>query len=139
MGLASAITVVSNLGYQKYYRPDLLVPIIQTRSTVPVLIATTHKTHVQTGELMGLAWEFKMRETSVTNNSFPMFLLAHQNNDDKIPVMTLEKNLSQISRPFDLWLVNFHGQVDFKHQNCLADLSSTASVNGYQYQLYRCQ
>ena len=59
MGLLSGITVVSNLGYQKYYRPDLLVPMMQKVSSVPVLIATTHHSLVTTGEMMGIAWEFK--------------------------------------------------------------------------------
>ncbi|MDB9512532.1 glycosyltransferase [Kamptonema animale CS-326] len=62
MGLLSGVTVVSNLGYQKYYKPDLLVSIIREISKVPVLIATTHNTHVQTGEMMGIAWEWEFGE-----------------------------------------------------------------------------
>ncbi|WP_449417598.1 glycosyltransferase family 39 protein [Phormidium nigroviride] len=62
MGLLSSVTVFSNLGYQKYYKPDLLVSIIREVSTVPVLIATTHNTHVQTGEMMGIAWEWEFGE-----------------------------------------------------------------------------
>jgi uncharacterized membrane protein len=78
MGLFSGITVISNLGYQKYYRPDLLVPVIQKASSAPILMATTHNTLVQTGEMMGLAWELK-RATDVQNSRLkPQFLLAHQ-------------------------------------------------------------
>jgi uncharacterized membrane protein len=64
MGLVSALTVVFNLGYQKYYRPDLLVQLIQKVSHDPVLIATTHKTHVQIGEMMGIAREFKLFDSA---------------------------------------------------------------------------
>lgn len=64
MGLVSAFTVVFNLGYQKYYRPDLLVQLIQKVSHDPVLIATTHKTHVQIGEMMGIAREFKLFDSA---------------------------------------------------------------------------
>lgn len=42
MGFIGGITVVSNFGYQKPDRPDLLVPIIQKVCQVPVLIATAH-------------------------------------------------------------------------------------------------
>lgn len=64
MGLLSAFTVVFNLGYQKYYRPDLLVQLIHKVSHDPVLIATTHKTHVQIGEMMGIAREFKLFDSA---------------------------------------------------------------------------
>ena len=50
MGFVSGITVNSNLGYRKYYKPDLLIPIIREVSKVPVLIATTQNTHVEIGE-----------------------------------------------------------------------------------------
>ncbi|NJK68954.1 MAG: glycosyltransferase [Microcoleus sp. SU_5_3] len=59
MGFVSGVTVTSNLGYRKYYKPDLLVPIVRQVSKVPVLIATTQKTHVEIGELMGIGSEWK--------------------------------------------------------------------------------
>jgi len=59
MGCIGGLTVVSNLGYQRLIALISLVPIIQKVSQVPVLIATAHKTHEQTGEIMGLALEFK--------------------------------------------------------------------------------
>ncbi len=68
MSLASAVTVINNLGYQKYYRPDLFVELIQKTSSVPVLIATTQKTHVHIGEMMGVAREFKISQESVVRS-----------------------------------------------------------------------
>ena len=62
MGFFSAVTVICNLGYQKYYRPDLFVQLIQQISPVPVLIATTHKSYIHTGEMMGVARELKLAE-----------------------------------------------------------------------------
>lgn len=59
MGFFSGVTVNSNLGYRKYYKPDLLIPVIRELSKVPVLIATTQKTHVEIGELMGIGWEWQ--------------------------------------------------------------------------------
>ena len=131
MGLLSGLTVVCNLGYQKYYRPDLLVQLIQQTSQSPVLIATTHKTHVQTGELMGIARELKISGSSIT----PQFLLAHQDQPDA-STRVLEQTLSQLPRPLDLWLVNFHAPVEVS--DCVGVPLSLPPVNGYEYRLYRC-
>ena len=133
MGLISGLTVVFNLGYHKYYRPEILVPLIQQVSQPPVLIATTHKTHVQTGEMMGLAREFKLLDSSAT----PLFLLAHQNNDAKTSMAILQQALSQLPRPLDLWLVNFHAP-SLEIKGCIADHRSFPYVDGYGYQLYHC-
>ncbi len=59
LGFLGALTVVYNFGYQKIERADLLVPIIQNTSHNTVLIATAHKTHAQTREMMALGYEFK--------------------------------------------------------------------------------
>ena len=154
MGLLSGITVVSNLGYQKYYRPDLLMPTIQKASSVPVLIATTHNTLVQTGEMMGLAWEFR-RVTDLQKSPLkPQFLLAHQDQDQCVSEAgkgsvqgtachastTLQRTLAQLPRPLDLWLVNFKAPVEPEAPNCFAeDLSQYQTwVNGYSSRLYHC-
>lgn len=145
MGLLSGITVVSNLGYQKYYRPDLLVPVIQHKSLVPVLIATTHNTLVQTGEMMGLAWEFKRTTNSRKSSIQPQFLLAHQEEDqcDRLACRasaTLQRTLGQLPRPLDVWLVNFKAPIEPESPNCFAEDTSQykTSVNGYSSRLYHC-
>jgi Predicted membrane protein len=145
MGLLSGITVVSNLGYQKYYRPDLLLPIIQQASSVPVLIATTHNTLVQTGEMMGLAWEFKRATQLQKSLVNPKFLLAHQAKDQcqgtACPAATtLQRTLAQLPRPLDLWLVNFKAPIQPEPPNCFAEDTSQyqTSVNGYSSRLYHC-
>ena len=88
MGLMSAVTVVTNLGYQKYYRPDQLVSLIQHTSPGPVLIATTQTTAVQIADVMAIGWEFRQsqpashsageRSQQTDLPSSPTFLLAHQ-------------------------------------------------------------
>jgi len=144
MAFLSSITVISNLGYQKYYRPDLLVPIIQQLSPVPVLVATTHNTLVQTGEMMGLAWEFQRLTTSQRLSANPQFLLAHQNQDrcqgTACPASaTLKQVLEQLPRPLDVWLVNFKAPVVVP-SNCVVQKLSVEQlpVDGYGTQLYRC-
>ena len=133
MGLLSGITVVSNLGYQKYYRPDLLAPIIQQNSQAPVLIATTRKTHVQNGEMMGIAWEFKRQ--GLPQN--PQFLLAHLDKNPKTSTIALQKTLATLPRPLDLWLVNFHAPIELN--GCVQNPLSSPAVDGYDYKLYRCE
>ncbi|MBN3926807.1 MAG: phospholipid carrier-dependent glycosyltransferase [Nostoc sp. NMS4] len=136
MGFFSAVTVVCNLGYQKYYRPDLFVQLIQQTSPTPVLIATTHKTYVHTGEMMGVAREIKLRN-SLQN---PLFLLAHQDQDPNASTIALENTLNKLPRPFDLWLVNFHAPLAETVKTCVKpDTQSLPTVDGYEYELYHCQ
>lgn len=135
MGFFSAVTVICNLGYQKYYRPDLFVQLIQQTSPTPVLIATTHKTYVHTGEMMGVAREIKLAN-SLQN---PQFLLAHQNQDPNASTIALENTLKKLPRPFDLWLVNFHAPVAETVKTCVSDTQSLPTVDGYEYELYHCQ
>lgn len=136
MGFFSAVTVVCNLGYQKYYRPDLFVQLIQQTSSVPVLIATTHKTYVHTGEMMGVAREIKLANSPQKS----LFLLAHQDQDPNTSTIALENTLKKLPRPFDLWLVNFHASVAETVKTCvISNTQSLPSVNGYEYELYHCQ
>ncbi|KST63286.1 glycosyltransferase family 39 protein [Mastigocoleus testarum] len=150
VSLISSITVIYNLGYQKYYRPDLFVELIQNTSKLPVLIATTQKTHVQIGEMIGVAREFKIQNTTDKLKDFqffasprpsappsPLFLLAHQDEDPNTSSIVLENTLKHLPRPFDLWLVNFYAptQVD----NCVRVERRLPQINGYNYELYRCE
>lgn len=136
MGFLSSLTVAFNWGYQKYYRPDLLVPIIQTYSENPVLIATIHKTHVQTGEMMGLGWEFNR---IIGDSARPKFLLAHQDRkNSNLPNRILSESLAEMPKPFDLWLVNFQLSDGVTSQSCSANSQNLPFVDGYNYQLYHC-
>ena len=156
MGFFSGVTVNSNLGYRKYYKPDLLIPVIRELSKVPVLIATTQKTHVEIGELMGIGWEWERSSatdfvadvTDVTDvrkkeevKAFdsPLFLLANQRRDGpEIAAGTLDKTLSQLERPLDLWLVNFRAPVNLEAQKCQVESGELPAVDGYEYQVYHC-
>ena len=105
MGFIGGITVVFNFGYQKPDRPDLLVPIIQKVSQVPVLIATAHFTHEQIGEMMGLGLEFKRtyRHLNPAATNPPLFLLAHLEPNSQTSIDVLQKTISQLPKPIDLW------------------------------------
>lgn len=100
MGLVSALTVVFNLGYQKYYRPDLLVQLIHQVSHDPVLIATTHKTHVQIGEMMGIAREFKLFDSAnkITQVSSVQGIRNNLLNTDQLKLVQGELSATQNSK-----------------------------------------
>ncbi len=138
MGLAGGLTVVSNLGFQKSKRADILVPVIIQRSEVPVLIATVHKTHAETRAMMGLAWEFKHRNR-LSPASHPQFLLAHKDDDSQPASEALYRTLEQLPRPLDLWAVNFTAAFEPAAQNCAADSKKLPKVAGYKYRLYHCK
>lgn len=154
VGLLSGIIVINNLGYQKYYRPDLLVPAIQKASSASILIATTHNTLVQTGEMMGLAWEFKRVAQAQKSPLKLTFLLAHQEQEHCISTSvsegiqqpachastTLKHAIAQQQRPLDVWLINFNAPMEPEPPNCFAEDVSQyqTSVNGYSARLYRC-
>ncbi len=130
----SSITVISNLGYQKYYRPDLFVSLLQETSNLPVLIATTHISLVQTGEMMGIAWELKQKSFSQPVN----FLLAHQD-EPKSHVATkiLQQEIQKSPRPFELWTVNFHAPQNLT--NCVRKKQSLPHIDGYEYEVHQCK
>jgi uncharacterized membrane protein len=149
MGLVGGIVVAVNLGYQKADRPELVVAAMinnrkQKSPEVPVLIATVHKTHEQTGEIMGLAWEFKhfyksLNPDAASQKNSLLFLLAHKSrNAAKNPTDTLNKTLKELPKPLDLWLVNFSAEFEAESQNCLADPQGRQKVSGYRYRLYHC-
>jgi uncharacterized membrane protein len=137
MAFLGGITVVWNGGYLQNQRPDILATIIQNQSQVPVLIATTHKHHGQTGRIMGLAWE---KQKFPPSPDWQYFLIGRHpvTKDYNQGIEVLKTQLSQLPQPLDLWLVEFSAQVDFSSQNCFPEHKSRQSAGEYRYQLYHC-
>lgn len=138
LGLCSGLTVATNLAYQKYYRPDILIPLIQANSTRSLVLATTHNTLVQTGEMMGIAWDWQRHYQRIAP---PQYILTHQQQrecqgDGCAATRVLSQQIEKISQPLDLWLINFHAPV--KISNCTAKKVDASWINGYSYKLYRC-
>ncbi|OCR01958.1 hypothetical protein BCD67_05615 [Oscillatoriales cyanobacterium USR001] len=145
MGLLGSLTVVSNFGFQKSKRPDILVPHIvkieESSPKVPVLIAMVRKSHSETRAMMGIAWEFKrLFSSSGTNSQFnyPQFLLAKKDGNSQTATDALHKTLAEMPKPLDLWTINFTASVDEKGQNCVVDSQSQPKIAGYKYKLYHC-
>jgi len=137
MGFFSSLSIAHNLGYRKYYNPTQFLEILQANSKVPSLIVTTQQSLVQTGEMMGLAWELEQNK-AIAKNSKPDFLLIHQTQDNSLETTQKLKAIIQTqNQNIDVWAVNFHATVDLP--NCTINKQSFPGVNGYGYQLYHCQ
>jgi len=137
MGIFSSLSIAHNLGYRKYYNPTQFLEILQANSKVPSLIVTTQQSLVQTGEMMGLAWELE-QNNAITKSSKPDFLLIHQKQENSQETTEKLKAIVQAqNQNIDVWTVNFHAKVDLP--NCSLEQQSFPKINGYGYQLYHCQ
>lgn len=144
LSLVGSVTVVCNLAYQKTHRPDVVVATMRERSTAPSsLVAIDHRTHGQTGRLMGLAWEWQ-RTAETTSLPTPQFLLAHQTSEPKSAILTLRRVLREQPRPLDLWLIDFRHvpqaplKTVLREQACTAEFQRAKTSDGYRYQLFHC-
>jgi uncharacterized membrane protein len=141
MGVVSSAIVASNYGYHKYYRPEQIVPMIQQSAPIPVLIATTHNSLIQVGEMMGLAWEMQHPEWQELAAK-TQFLLARQAQKfcarDCAATQILSTIVARQSHSIDLWLVNFFAPVSLP-ATCDRSKQFTRGVYGYKYQLYHCR
>jgi uncharacterized membrane protein len=137
MGFFSGLTITNNLGYQKYYRPEQFLNLISQKSQNPVLIATTHQSLVQTGEMMSIAW--KIHQSAHQNKQANISFLLIPQSQENSPEAT--QNLTRIAeslpKPMDIWVVNFKAPV--KLPLCNLDSQKSPYINGYGSQLYHCQ
>lgn len=133
MGILSSLTITNNLGYQKYYRPDQFLSILQNQSPTPHLIATTHQSLVQTGEMMSLAWESQKMPKLQNQLSFLLIPQTQENSPQSTEKLT--QIVQQLSKPVSVWAVNFKAPVHLP--DCTLEEISVP-INGYAYQHYRC-
>lgn len=149
VSLVGAMTVLSNTGYLQHHRPDVMATLMQANAdasaitepetTIPALIATTHQHHGQTGRMMGIALDLRDRDSALD----PQYFLAHRDPETKSyggAIAQLSQQLTQIPRPFDLWLLNFRAPFDPEAVlGCPADQDYRGSLGEYRYKLYRCR
>ncbi|WP_156114073.1 hypothetical protein [Myxosarcina sp. GI1] len=131
-------TIITNFAFQKVERPDLVAPVIfeahqQVSYDTPVLIATLHQTHGQTGEMMSIGWQFQKLLDREQIDWQPQFLLAHRETANA----ALERAIVAMPRPFQLWLVNFSEAREIAARKCI-DRDEQYRATGYRYQLYQC-
>lgn len=140
--LLSALTVVSNLGYRKYYDPAKFLTMLRDHAQAPVLVATTHRTFIPVGELMGLAHE--LHRQGLADEYAPQFLLAVADQNpcetECRAIATLENTVQTSPRPFELWLVNPGvNSRDLRLPGCTRqDPNPRPYATGYTYRRFLC-
>ncbi|MFN5514498.1 MAG: hypothetical protein ACK5CA_07070, partial [Cyanobacteriota bacterium] len=135
MGVASAVTVTHNLGYQKYYRPELFLAQVAQVSPPGArpLIVTTRQSLVQTGEMMGLALEARRRFPQL---DLRFALIPQTRPQSPEAAAQLNQLLESQDQSIDLWLVNFHAPADLPQCQPLPNVGP--AVNGYGYRRFAC-
>lgn len=137
VGLLSALTVVTDLGYRKFYHPDRLIPVIQANSRYPAVLAMDtpieDKPTAVGIELLSIGWEIARHFPANTWDVSPRFMLFEDFAKPSFYDLVL-----QYPRPFDLWL--FNRSPDLAAQECspVGSLKLT-KVGSYNYQHYLCQ
>ncbi|NEQ97056.1 MAG: phospholipid carrier-dependent glycosyltransferase [Cyanothece sp. SIO2G6] len=141
MGLCGALTVSTNLGYQKLHRPDQVVQTMLEQSHHPVVMSISHQSHGQTGRLMAVAWEMRRFPDEPVLQA-PQFFLDHQPCDRpgtqncNSPSLSLRQTLDALHESYELWLVNYLGTTDLKQHRC--HYHNTKRFDGYKVQHYTC-
>ncbi|MGB3403016.1 MAG: hypothetical protein WBA77_10015 [Microcoleaceae cyanobacterium] len=135
LGFLGSLTVISNYGYQKSRRSDLLVDYMQNYSENLNVIAMTYNTHAELRALMGLGVDLQRQGSNVAQET--KFLLIQENTN--IPaIATLTNQLNSIQQPLDLWAVNLKIEKEqIESLNCDRD-QDKPKINGYRIRLYHC-
>ncbi len=128
--MLGSLMVLGNWGYQKPYRPDQFVTQLMQQEKVPTLIVTPHKSIVQTGEMIGIAWE--MYQRSLIDPV--QFILVSQIEDSPSITSELKRILAQQNTSFSLWAVNFGELLNIPR----CKRSDKVWVRGYYTEVYRC-
>ncbi|MBF2084258.1 glycosyltransferase family 39 protein [Thermoleptolyngbya sp. C42_A2020_037] len=140
LGLLGSLTVLANLGFQKTHRPDLLAQRIRENTRFPVLVAIAHRTHGQTGRLMGVAWSWRSQFPDAPE---PRFLLAHQESPTAAIAPSILRAVATQPRPLDLWLLNIEIPQrpallrGLAQQNCT--VLDDGTEDGYRLHHLRCE
>ncbi len=142
IAFCGSLTVITNYGYQKPDRADLVVPVVAEAQSlepqIPVVMAIVHKHHEQTGEMMSIAWEWLRKIDPQIPQ--PQVLMLHKKPDIQEQAITekFAQQLDTFPRPLNVWVVNFSAPTGLEGQNCQADLAYKRKVAGYRFRLYHC-
>jgi uncharacterized membrane protein len=132
IGIISSLFIATDLSFPKYYRPELLVPMINQSAPNLTLITTTRHNITNVGEILGIATEMG-RSSPKSQISNTKFLFVKP---DQTPT-TLQEEIQNLPKPFDLWLINYSSSPSIPN-TCSKDQKFTLAVYGYDYKLYHC-
>ena len=152
-GLISALMIINNLAFPKYYAPDRFIPYIQTHSTHPIVLASTEKVFEQPtvigAKFLSLAWEidrhFSPDRASSGWQVAPQFFTLKQGYGTDQPVtQRFTRLVNQLSMPADVWVIR--SEIDEndpliieKPEICqLAPETPQGNKGGYLYIHFQC-
>ena len=157
-GFVGATATMFDLTYLQHHRPDHMADVIADRAELPVVLATRHKHHGQTGRLIGVAWELgRLTDRGQTSLNFDnpntadvRYLLARYADHNKIdtsppptsPTPTSGETLRQIvlarSTTIEVWPLNFRATIDWDGTGCEVDRRDRPDVREYDYRRFIC-
>jgi uncharacterized membrane protein len=142
----SALFVVTNLAFPKFYAPDRFVPFMQTHSEFPIVLGAVApiepKPTVVGTEVLSVAWEiarhFPPEKTTSGWSAPPKFVVVRTGYGAQSPPDTiLSQALEDVSRPFDLWTLNY--APDLSQEDCQsASQMPQGNKGSYHYTHYVC-
>lgn len=160
-GVVGATTTMFDLTYLQHHRPDRMAAVIADRAELPVVLATRHKHHGQTGRLIGVAWELgRLADRGQTSLNFDdpktanvRYLLARYADHNEIdpsppsppptsPTQTSGETLRQVvlarSTAIEVWPLNFRATIDWDGTGCEVDRRDRPDVREYDYRRFIC-
>ncbi|NJN61261.1 MAG: hypothetical protein HC795_06795 [Coleofasciculaceae cyanobacterium RL_1_1] len=157
-GVVGATTTMFDLTYLQHHRPDHMADVIADRAELPVVLATRHKHHGQTGRLIGVAWELgRLADQGQTSLNFDdpktanvRYILARYVDHNEIdpsppptsPTQTSGETLRQVvlarSTAIEVWPLNFRATIDWDGTGCEVDPRDRPDVREYDYRRFIC-
>jgi uncharacterized membrane protein len=139
----SALTVVMDLGFRKFFRTDRFLAVVQQVSEAPVVLGSTVVRPDQIGvfgnDLMSLGWDIQRHEKEWMTP--PHFFLVNVEGPQSTP-RVLNQILPTLKRPTELWLLYFSDTITMilSENNCRPKLPyDRGNFGGFSFQHYCCQ
>jgi uncharacterized membrane protein len=152
-GLLSALLVVNDFAFPKYYAPDRFIPFIQAHSRHPIVLASTEKIAEQPtvigAKFLSIAWEverhFPPSDPASGWTTAPRFVVLREGYGIDQPITeSLAAIVADIPPPFDLWLSRSYSEgtdplVASPPATCrLAPNAPQGNKGAYNYIHYEC-
>ncbi|MGD1904131.1 MAG: hypothetical protein ACFB9N_18045 [Geitlerinemataceae cyanobacterium] len=161
-GFLGATATAFDLTYLQHHRADRMAEVIFERADRPVLVATVHKHHGQTGRAIGVAWELGRLADSARaageatlnfddpDSADARYLLVSRSNTDgsnESPTVEAptraggvlrESVMSKQGRPLEVWPINFRDDIEWAGTGCIEDDRDRPDVREYNYLRFVC-
>ena len=143
VGVLSSIFVVSNLVFEKPFKPEQVARNINQNSAVPLMVVMAYRNYQDVA--LGLSFALEVEKVRKINYSEKLDKFAFFKNSQELSVW---QQLSQLPAPaisqMNLWVIapgikrrDYPPQIAISRLNCTIDSRQHYRI-GVPYQLYRC-